>query len=157
MSICVSPGATTRRGVHAVFFFFNFFPFLFFFSLLLFSFPLWQGIQHPSDDSFCTICTLNRSTVLFFTAAPPFSRFLWITRFLWGKWKKVHDSDPILFSILHMCTNFHNDRPNNKDFKIICHFWEVRTPPNSPPSPPLHTSHSSNIPQQRPQHVDTSF
>ena len=51
---------------------------------------------------------------------PPFySFFLWITRFLWRNWKKVHDSCPILFFILHLCTNFHHGRTNNKDLFII--------------------------------------
>ena len=51
---------------------------------------------------------------------PIFPRFLWITRFLWRKWKKVQNINPIYFLILHMSTKFHYDRTNNKEF----FFWE---------------------------------
>ena len=50
---------------------------------------------------------------------PLFLHFLWLTRFLWRKWKKVHDGYPISFSILHMCKNFHHNRTNNQDFFIL--------------------------------------
>ena len=55
-------------------------------------------------------------TVITITKDPHFSRFLWITRFLWRKWKKVQNINPIYFLILHMSTKFHYDRTNNKEF-----------------------------------------
>ena len=42
------------------------------------------------------------------------SCFLWITRSLWRRQEKVHDSCPSYSSILHMSTNFHYDRTNIK-------------------------------------------
>ena len=51
---------------------------------------------------------------------PPFLRFRWKNRFLWRKWKNVHDGYPILFSmILDMCANFHQNRTNNKGNSCI--------------------------------------
>ena len=38
--------------------------------------------------------------------------------------KKAHDSDPILFSILHMCANLHHNRTNDKEF----FFWRGTVP-----------------------------
>ena len=37
------------------------------------------------------LCRFYRSTVRFVTANPILLSFLWTTRFLWKKWKKVHD------------------------------------------------------------------
>ena len=52
--------------------------------------------------------------LVYLPRTPFFTSFLWITRFLWRKREKVQNSYPIPFSILHMSTNFHYDRTNNK-------------------------------------------
>ena len=59
------------------------------------------------------------STVRFVAGDPLFLRFFVNNSFSMKKMeKKVHDGYPILFLILHMCANFHQNRTYNKDF-----FW----------------------------------
>ena len=43
--------------------------------------------------------------------------------------KKVHDGYPILFSILHMCANFHQNRRINKVF-CICMYSALKRQTN---------------------------
>ena len=46
-----------------------------------------------------------------------FSSFLWITRFLWRKREKVHNSHHRCFPFLQVWTYFHYDQANNKEEK----------------------------------------
>ena len=66
---------------------------------------------------------LSRSTVRFLTADPLFDISVNNSFSLKKKWNKVHDSHPIIFLILHISANFHQNRTINKDF-----FLPVRSP-----------------------------
>ena len=46
---------------------------------------------------------------------PRFSRFLWITRFLWKKRERVHGSYLTFFLFLYVSTNFYYDWTKNKE------------------------------------------
>ena len=75
------------------------------------------------------LCRFNRSIVRFFAVDPLFLFFFSVNNSFSMKRmeKKYHDSYHILYSISHKCTNFLDNRTNNKDFFLFLGYSPLKS------------------------------